>query len=211
MVGEGFASARMREHAIRACNLAPLPACGGSGSEVFFCPEEPVTREDRAVSLERLLRVAGYPPPGAGGIFADVPATYCLAGWIEQIYADQITAGCASSPLRYCPYSPVTRWQMAVFLSRVITLRTGEQAPTSGTINGQAFSCTPGGYSLFADVSPGDGGCRHVHFMYAKGITSGCATNPLRSCPGQIIPRQQMAVFLVRTHCIWDTAACQGL
>ncbi|GBC78923.1 hypothetical protein HRbin09_00134 [bacterium HR09] len=208
-VDEGdFSSPGFRSKGEQACTLGLLPACGASADEVFFCPGEPVTREDMAVSLERLYRGSNYNPPAASGVFADVPKSYCLARWIEQLRADQITSGCATNPPRYCPFQPVTRWQMAVFLSKVIADKCGEQVPASGTINGQPFNCTAGGVSLFADIAPSDGGCKYVHYIYAKGITSGCATNPLRYCPSTIISREQMAVFLVGAHD--EVASCSG-
>jgi hypothetical protein len=40
----------------------------------------------------------------------------------QQLYAEGITSGCSSSPLKYCPESPVTRAQMAVFLVKTFNL-----------------------------------------------------------------------------------------
>lgn len=37
---------------------------------------------------------------------------------IERLFQRGITAGCGTSPLRYCPDSNVTRREMAVFLIR---------------------------------------------------------------------------------------------
>ena len=36
--------------------------------------------------------------------------------------------------------------------------------------------------------------------MYAAGVTSGCATDPLRYCPDRDVTRGQMAVFLLRAR-----------
>jgi hypothetical protein len=45
-----------------------------------------------------------------------------MRAWIEQLYRENITAGCSQSPLKYCPSDPVTRGQMAVFLTTAFGL-----------------------------------------------------------------------------------------
>ena len=42
--------------------------------------------------------------------------------WIEDLYTRNITGGCSTSPLLYCPGSPNTRGQMAVFLIKTFGL-----------------------------------------------------------------------------------------
>lgn len=59
-----------------------------------------------------------YTPPPWTGIFDDVPSDHLFAAWIEQLYRDGITLGCAVD--HYCPEDPVTRGQMAVFLERTM-------------------------------------------------------------------------------------------
>ncbi len=44
------------------------------------------------------------------------------AGWIEDLAARSITAGCNAAPPPYCPTSPNTRGQMAVFLVKTFDL-----------------------------------------------------------------------------------------
>jgi hypothetical protein len=64
-------------------------------------------------------------PPG---IFADQPclpppAQNTFTNFVEQIFNDQISAGCGvdgGGHLLYCPNSPVTRKQMAVFLEQAM-------------------------------------------------------------------------------------------
>jgi len=85
-----------------------------------YCPNATVTRDQMAVFLLRAKYGAGYSPPAATGVFGDVPANYWAAGWIEQLAAEGITAGCGGG--NYCPESPVTRDQMAVFLVRTFSL-----------------------------------------------------------------------------------------
>ena len=91
----------------------------GSGN---YCPEGAVTRAQMAVFLLKSKYGAGYTPPavGAGTGFGDVPTEYWAAPWIKQLAAEGITAGCGSG--NYCPETPVTRAQMAVFLVRNFNL-----------------------------------------------------------------------------------------
>jgi hypothetical protein len=101
--------------------LAAEGITGGCGSG-SYCPESAVTRAQMAVFLLRSKYGAGYNPPGVGGGtgFTDVPSTYWAAAWIKQLVAEAITAGCSAGS--YCPESPVTRAQMAVFLVRTFGL-----------------------------------------------------------------------------------------
>jgi hypothetical protein len=93
--------------------------CGGGR----FCPQEPVTRAQMAVFLLKALLGSGYTPASATGtIFGDVPSGGFAAAWIEDLYNRGITGGCQASPLLYCPSTPVTRGQMAVFLVRTFSL-----------------------------------------------------------------------------------------
>jgi hypothetical protein len=69
-----------------------------------------------------LLTVSRHetPPPATGTLFADVPANYWAARWIEQLAADGITGGCGGG--NYCPDQPITRGEMAVFLATAFHL-----------------------------------------------------------------------------------------
>jgi len=95
---------------------------GCSTNPLRYCPEVNVTRAQMAVFLLRAKHGDSYPPPPATGIFADVDLSHWAADWIEQLYEEGITKGCATNPLRYCPETSVTRAQMAVFLVRTFDL-----------------------------------------------------------------------------------------
>jgi hypothetical protein len=96
---------------------------GGCGTNPpRYCPDQRVTRGQTAVFLLRSKHGASYQPPAATGLFADVSPTDPFAPWIEQLFAEGITAGCDTAPLRYCPDLSVTRGQMAVFLVRAFSL-----------------------------------------------------------------------------------------
>lgn len=61
-------------------------------------------------------------PKPATATFSDVPTDHMFHQFVEALAASGITAGCASAPLRFCPDDPVTRGQMAVFLSSALGL-----------------------------------------------------------------------------------------
>jgi S-layer family protein len=92
--------------------------CGGG----LYCPNDPVSRQQMAVFLLKAEHGSSYAPPACTGLFSDVPCPGSFTDWIEQLFAERITGGCSSGPLRYCPTSPVTRGQMAVFLSKMFRL-----------------------------------------------------------------------------------------
>jgi hypothetical protein len=89
----------------------------GSGT---FCPNGAVTRAQMAVFLLRSKHGPTYVPSTASGVFSDVPASYWAAAWIEELASEGITSGCGVGT--YCPDSPVTRAQMAIFLVRTFNL-----------------------------------------------------------------------------------------
>jgi Zn-dependent metalloprotease len=97
---------------------------GCSASPPLYCPGSSVTRAQMAIFLERGMHwpTPFTPPPASGTVFNDVPASHWAVAWIEQLAADGITGGCSASPPMYCPESPVTRAQMAVFLVRTFNL-----------------------------------------------------------------------------------------
>jgi hypothetical protein len=148
-----------------------------------FCPDNPVSRAQMAIFLERGMNGSDFEPPAAlGTIFSDVPASSIYAPWIEQLYDDGITAGCGFRV--YCPNDPVTRAQMAIFLLRA---KHGENytPPAVGASTG------------FNDVAPTDFAAAWIKQLAAEGITAGCGGG--NYCPNASVTRAQMAVFLVRT------------
>ncbi len=96
---------------------------GCSQTPKLFCPDNPVTRGEMAVFIERALGNFA-PNPSPTGMFADVPypGMEAFTPFIEQFYDDGITAGCLQNPLRYCPQNLVTRGEMAVFIVRAFDI-----------------------------------------------------------------------------------------
>jgi hypothetical protein len=88
-----------------------------------FCPQHNVTRGEMAAFIERAM--GNFEPnPAHRGMFADVPYPRMenLTPFIEELYNDGITSGCAVNPLRFCPQNKVTRAEMAVFIVRAFDI-----------------------------------------------------------------------------------------
>jgi hypothetical protein len=149
-----------------------------------FCPDAGVTRAQSSVFLLRSVEGGAYTPPSATGVFADVPVASGFAPWVEELYRRGITAGCGGSPPRFCPASGVTRAQSAVFL-----LRTRE---------GSSY-VPPAAVGAFLDVPVTSVFAPWVEELARRGVTAGCSVNPSLFCPGAVVTRAQMAVFLTRS------------
>jgi len=102
--------------------LAAEGITAGCGVDVY-CPDDAVTRAQMAIFLLKTKEGSAYTPPPAAGVFGDVPAAGVFAPWIEELASRQITAGCQASPPLYCPDSPNTRGQMAVFIVKTFHLQ----------------------------------------------------------------------------------------
>ena len=88
-----------------------------------YCPNNPVTRAQMALFLLKSKHGSGYTPPDVGDgvtISFNDTTTHWAKYWIEQLAAEGITSGCGGG--NYCPDSPVSRDQMAVFLTRTFDL-----------------------------------------------------------------------------------------
>jgi len=158
---------------------------GCSTSPPRYCPDSGVTRAQMAVFLLRGKHGVGYDPPApTGTLFSDVPVTHQLAKWIEQLAREGITAGCSTSPPRYCPDAGVTRGQMAVFLLRAI--------------HGSAYDPPAPTGTLFSDVPVTHQLAKWIEQLVREGITAGCSTNPPRYCADAAVTRAAMSVFLIR-------------
>jgi hypothetical protein len=61
-------------------------------------------------------------PAPATATFNDVPTGHPFFRFVEALAKSGITGGCSANPPLYCPDNPVTRGQMAVFLSIALGL-----------------------------------------------------------------------------------------
>ena len=177
-----------------------------AGDHVFgdFCAGrvlayDPGTDRVRTLDLPRLSRIFSFGEDargdlyvmdastvwridGSGTRFTDVAAGSTFARDIERIAAAGITRGCnPPANTRFCPDEPVTRAQMAAFLTRALGL--------------------PGRAEQFVDVAADNIFARDIGAIAAQGITRGC--NPPRNdrfCPSDPVTRAQMAAFLTRAE-----------
>jgi hypothetical protein len=151
-----------------------------------YCPDQQIPRSQMAVFLLKAKYGSDHvPPPATGAIFGDVPLGSFAAAWIEELYNLGVTGGCTTSPLNFCPDAPVTRAQMAVFLLKDLLGSDYVPPPASGT--------------LFSDVPLGSFAADWIEDFYGRGITGGCAINPLRYCPDNPVTRGEMSVFVTKT------------
>jgi RHS repeat-associated protein len=101
-----------------------------------YCPNDAVLRQQMAVFLlatrERDGSAYAYAPPACTTqVFGDVPCSSGFAPWIDEIARRGVTAGCGGG--NFCPSDPVTRAQMAVFITA--TWSYGTPAPTAARRN----------------------------------------------------------------------------
>jgi glucose/arabinose dehydrogenase len=120
----------------------------------------------------------------ASTTFADVPVTHPYYRDIETLYANGMTAGCSTNPLRYCPDQIMNRAETAVF-----TLR--------GNF-GNGYTPRAARHIFQDDWSRGLWGEPWAEAMYDNGLSAGCLASPLKFCPWNQIPREQAVIFILR-------------
>jgi len=145
-----------------------------------FCPTQPVTRAQMAVFIVRAVYGGDNFTYNPAPVFSDVPANAFGFKWIQKLFELNITTGCATG--LYCPNSPVTRAQMAVFMIRG---RFGSTASFTSPL-------TP----YFTDVPANGFGFQWIQRMRFDGITSGCG--PTTYCPTNSVVRGDMAIFIMK-------------
>lgn len=141
-----------------------------------YCPQDSVTRGQMAAFLKRALSL----PSSSEDRFIDDDSSVFELD-IQSLAAAKITLGCnPPANTRYCPDDPVTRGQMAAFLSRALSLPAYQGSDRFVDDDESVFE---------ADIEA----------LAQAGITVGC--NPPandRFCPSQPVTRAQMASFLTR-------------
>ena len=176
-----------------------------------YCPTDKVARSQMAIFIARGLAGGNQNVPTsgtvngqpyncvAGGIslFTDVQPTDIFCKGVHYIAAKNVTSGCA--PSLYCASSNISRAEMAIFIAKAIVAPAGGSGVplTYGPdpVTGFSYSCDAGSPNLyFTDVSVSDPYCKHVHFLWAKGIIVGCPGN--QYCPSQEVGRDEMSKFL---------------
>ena len=143
----------------------------------MFCPGEEMKRWSMAVWLVRVLDEQD-PPAVDQSSFADVDSDEWWLAYMERLAELEVTKGCKTEPLRFCPDRAVSRAQMATFLVRAFGLEAAD----------------PGGFTDTEGNTHED----NIDALAAAGVTAGCKAEPLRYCPTRSVTRAQMATFLAR-------------
>jgi len=124
--------------------------------------------------------------------FADVAEGAFAENFINTLFYNGITAGCGGG--NFCPDSPITRKEMAVFLETSL----GAVAPACGG-------------NIFIDVTEpllGAGFCGFIEKLASDGITGGCGGSNF--CPNAPVTRGQMATFIEAALRNPANAICAG-
>jgi hypothetical protein len=135
----------------------------------------------------------------AGGVslFTDVSPTDIFCRSVHYLLAQNVTTGCSAN--EYCPDPNVTRLEMSAFVARAVVAPAGgagvPQTYGPDPVTGFSYSCNPGSPNIhFTDVPASNSFCKHAHFLWAKGIISGCGATTF--CPNDPVTRDAMARFL---------------
>ena len=101
---------------------------------------------------------------------------------LDALAARGVLAGMECGEGLICPSEPLKRWEMAVWLVRV--LDGSDPAAVDA--------------SRFVDVDAEQWWVSFVERLYLLEVTVGCATEPARFCPDRDVTRAEMATFLKR-------------
>jgi hypothetical protein len=115
--------------------------------------------------------------------FPDVPCDHWALSEVEAIYRAGITVGYPDG--LYHPSDPVTRAQMAVYISRALA---------DGDENVPEFTGTPS----FTDVGPDHWGLKYIEYAVSHDVVQGYDTT--HYVPDAVVDRGQMAVFVARSQ-----------
>jgi hypothetical protein len=111
--------------AVPMCSLfaftLPTPiTIDNANNSYFLQPQFTTTGTSLVLQSARIGYKLQISPDPAGATFADVPHGHPFHRFVEALVAAGITGGCGGG--NYCPDAPVTRGQMAVFLSAALGL-----------------------------------------------------------------------------------------
>ncbi len=176
-----------------------------------YCPSTVVTRSQMAIFIARGIAGGGAAVPVSGtvgssayncvsggvSLFTDVLPSDSFCRHVHYIAAQNVTLGCA--PSLFCPSGNVSRVEMAAFMAKALVAPSGgpgiPQSYPPDPVTGLSYSCVSGSPSVhFSDVTASNTFCKHVHFLWARGVISGCSAT--QYCPGASVTRDAMAKFL---------------
>ena len=144
-----------------------------------YCPKQVVKRSQMMAFLARALGEENG-SDATTSRFSDVPDDAWYLSSLERLADLGIVEPYEDGAFR--PSEPVTRLDMAVFMSRAF----------SGVVEVEE----PAG--VFGDVPADSEFAGAVEGILAAGVTTGCSADPLLYCPDKPVRRDQMASFLAR-------------
>jgi hypothetical protein len=183
----------------------------GGCTPTTYCPGDPVTRGQMAIFIAKVMAGGGANVPSSGtangkpyncaaggaSVFTDVSPTDLFCKHAHYLAVQNVTLGCSAT--QFCPGDNVNRESMAAFLAKAIVAPGGGPAvPLTYTdpTTSLAYNCSLASPAVhFTDVPETDTFCKHVHYLWAKGIIGGCGTTTY--CPAGGVARDAMAKFLV--------------
>ena len=175
-----------------------------------YCPNDQVSRGQMSLFIGRGIAGSGAAIPlrgkvngtdynctaGGTSIFTDVAPDDITCKSVHYIAAQNVTLGC--SPTQYCPTSNVKRIEMAAFVAKAIVApQGGAGVPVTYTdpVTHLHYSCDAGSPDThFTDVTASNVFCKHVHYLWAKGVVTGCTAT--QYCPDDPVTRDAMSKFL---------------
>ena len=176
--GSGFSDVTDGAHKPAIDALAEMGVFEGTEcAEGMFCPGDEMKRWTMGVWLVRVLDDV-EPAAVSESSFADVESDEWWLAHVERLAELEVTKGCKTEPLRYCPDRSVTRAQTATFLVRAFDLAVAEPA---------GFTDTAGNTHE-----------TNIDALAAARVTAGCKADPLSYCPAKSVTRAQMATILAR-------------
>ena len=140
-----------------------------------------------AASLASAAAASETSVQAGSGAFSDDDDSVHEAG-LDAVAARGYLEGTECGDGRICPSQPLKRWEMAVWLGRALSY--GEPGDLDE--------------SRFADVVAMEWWAPHVDRFSDLGVTTGCATEPLRYCPDRSVTRAEMATFFTRAFRLPD-------
>ena len=114
--------------------------------------------------------------------YSDVDVSNVHHSSIVSLLNQGVFEGTDCDQGRFCPSEPLQRWQIAVWLVRIL----------------EDTELITAAESRFADVGRLEWWLPHVERLYDLGVTAGCSVEPLRFCPHQPVSRGQVATLLSR-------------
>ena len=209
-VGESFTDVPTSQLFYRAIEAVLHAGITTGCTGTTYCPGDQVSRSQMSLFLARGVAggSSGIPNSGTIGgnaytcgtggtsLFTDVLPTDIFCRSVHYLGSQNVTSGCSAT--QYCPTPNVTRLEMSAFVARAVVAPGGGAAvPLTYTdpVTNLSYSCDSASPNIhFTDVPASNGFCKHAHFLWAKGIITGCGATTF--CPNDPVTRDAMARFL---------------